>query len=237
MKKLNIALATLMLFAVTPIFANEEFTTENLQSIITQCIQSNLREEIKQIILSEKSSFFKKNKSFQALDLRYVMQLGGGDETWISYTNTYIRFVKGENENPSYWFYAYKKEPYQKQYEEKCVEYRFPLDLYKELPEEVFVRIYDNNQKNAFYEKYALKDSDENGHASQNANYCKTNDNYGHAIFTYWEKDAIAVVSAPNCSGALLSYLEIPGFTNPFPKNNYGEDNKNFELESKTNIL
>ena len=229
-KILNVICAMLMVFALVPVFAYEKaLNPEDIQLSATQLSEIINQNELKQIVLPAIESA-KDKKPIAATPLSDVMQLGGGDEAWVSYYNNYIRFVKGENGAQSYWFYAYIKEAY----EEK---YGYPEEVYNRLPNEVFVRVYEGNQENALAEKYELQQSGptyiSNDGMFTPFRFQSENDTWGHAGFTFWKKNATVILSAPNCDGSALTYLEKVYSDNPFPENEYGKDDERLNAIAK----
>lgn len=206
---------------VLPVMANDEFTEENLQSSIAQIKQNINGEELKQIILSDNFDLYSTKKSYQATDLLYIKQLGGGDETWISYKNTYIRFVKGENGAKSYWFYVYEKEEYNEESE-------FLQKIYENLPEKIIVQVYEGNLEEVLASKYDLKISDTtviNQGGVFSPMYFEA-DGIDLTVFTYWKPNHTVILSGFSQSGDLLSNLIMRDYDNSFPENKYGDNEK-----------
>ena len=232
-KMLKITCVFLMTCAVLPAIANDEFTEENLQSSIAQIRENFNKKELEKIILSQTPNSYLKKKVYQATDLLYIKQLGGGDENWVSYTNNYIRFVKGENGTKSYWFYVYDKEEYNEKF-------GFSYDTYEELPKRLIVKVYEGNLQEELSSKYNLQESDMtvvDKYGVFSPFYFQAGD-MDFVVFTYWKHNYTAILSGPSGSGELLSNLITRDYDNSFPENDYGENDEELnEMAKSTAIL
>ena len=89
-----------------------------------------------------------KTDKCQSADLEYITQLGGGDEASVVYNNVYARFIKGETEQSSYWFYVYEKGAINLLND-------MPKDHYSSFPQYLVVRVYDGDREREILNKYS----------------------------------------------------------------------------------
>ena len=154
-------------------------------------------------------------KDCQAADLKFVENLGAGDEASLYYNNVYARFVQGETEFSSYWFYVY----------EKGRAYLLngkPENGFNDFPQYIAVRVYTGDREDEIRTKHtgAVKETGIFIMTFYNEPdtiepFYFTQNNQNHAVNRLLQKGATAVLSA-DFDGRQLASFEANRPIDPF---------------------